>query len=111
MTGYSYFVQLHDRGEPGTNDDFSFWLYDHNGAQIYTSGHLLSGGNIQIHDTGSGGGTNTEWWCDNDVDGYYASYGFSCTAPVGFGFCTDVDPGSFYHDCDDNDPYITNCNG
>jgi hypothetical protein len=50
-----------------------------------------------------------EWWCDSDVDGYYASYGFSCTAPVGFGYCIDFDPG-FYHDCDDNNEFVTNCN-
>ena len=91
ITGYSYFVQLHDRGEPGTTDDFSVWIYDVHGTQIYTSGSMLSGGNIQIHDTASGSGTSREWWCDNDQDGYYGDYGFSCTAP--FPNCRDTNPG------------------
>jgi hypothetical protein len=49
------------------------------------------------------------WWCDADADGYYGDYGSSCSAPVGFGYCTDVDPGSYWYDCDDNDPNVSNC--
>ena len=106
-TGYSYFVQVHDHGQPGSNDDLTVWVYDSHGAQIYTSGGLLSGGNILIHDTASGSGTSREWWCDNVVDGYYASYGFSCIAPVGFGSCVPDHPAGGGIDCDDNNPYIT----
>ena len=73
VTGYSYFVRVHDRGQPGSNDDFSVWIYDPNAAQIYTSGHLLSGGNILIHDTAQRRHLAREWWCDYDGDGYTVS--------------------------------------
>ena len=79
-TGYSYFVQVHDHGQPGSNDDFSVWVYDPNGAQIHTSGSLLSGGNILIHDSADVVSPR-EWFCDNDGDGYTVSGGVSCAAP------------------------------
>ena len=107
IAGYSYFVQVHDHGQPGSNDDFSVWIYDPSGAQIYTSFGLLSGGNILIHDDADGG-TSREWWCDADADLYYASYGFSCTDP-GFGSCTDVYPGDYWYDCEDDNSAVTNC--
>jgi len=104
-TGYSYFVQVQDHGQPGSNDDFAVWVYDPYGAQIYTSGQLLSGGNILIHDSASGGSGSREWFCDNDQDGYYASYGFSCTAP-GPG-CLDYIPVGSGIDYCDIDPLST----
>ena len=55
VNGYTFFVQVHDRGQPGSNDDFSVWIYDLFGAQVYASGGLLSGGNIRIHETAAAG--------------------------------------------------------
>jgi hypothetical protein len=49
VSGYSYFVHVHDLGQPGSNDDFSVWISDSGGALVYASGGLLSGGNIVIH--------------------------------------------------------------
>ena len=48
-TGYTFFVQLHDRGEPGSNDDFTIWIFDSFNNPVYSAGALLSGGNIVIH--------------------------------------------------------------
>jgi hypothetical protein len=48
--GYTFFVQIHDRGEPGRNDDFTIWIFDSSNNLVYTAGALLSGGNIVIHD-------------------------------------------------------------
>jgi hypothetical protein len=103
ITGSSFFVQVHDRGQPGSNDDFSVWVYDHNGAEVYTSGDLLSGGNILIHDTADVVNPPTEWFCDYDHDGYTVSAGFSCTAPSPD--CS-ADPG-LGTDCDDSNPTAT----
>jgi hypothetical protein len=105
ITGYSYFVQVHDRGQPGSNDDLSVWIYDPYGAQIYTSGDLLTGGNIQIHDTAEATGTPTEWFYDCDEDAYTVSV-FSCTIPPCNPCCPTQEPGAG-PDCDDTDPYIT----
>jgi hypothetical protein len=102
VDGHTFFAQVHDRGQPGTNDDFSVWVYDPYGAQIYTSGHLLSGGNILIHDTAQAG-TSREWWCDYDGDGYTVSGGVSCTAPSPF--CSESS--GLGPDCNDNDPTAT----
>ena len=101
-TGYSYFVQVHDHGQPSSNDDFSVWVYDATGAQVYTSGGLLSGGNILIHDTANAV-SPSEWFCDNDGDGYTVSAGVSCAAPSSS--CSQ-NPG-LGADCDDNNPIIT----
>jgi hypothetical protein len=79
--GHTFFVQVHDRGQPGSNDDFSVWVYDPSQAQIYTSGGLLSGGNNLIHDTAGTVTPPTEWFFDCDCDGYTASAGFSCAPP------------------------------
>jgi hypothetical protein len=50
VSGYTYFVQVHDRGEPGRNDDISVWIFDPFAIPTYTSSGLLSGGgNIVIH--------------------------------------------------------------
>ena len=104
VTGYTYFVQVHDRGQPGSNDDLYVWIYDPYGAQIYTSGGLLSGGNILIHDTADVVTSPTEWFYDCDNDGYWASAGFFCTPPpcTSCG-CPQQGTGSG-NDCDDNDP-------
>ena len=46
---YRFFVTVHDRGEPGTNDDIDLWVYDGTGAPVYHYQNWLMGGNIQIH--------------------------------------------------------------
>ena len=102
VMGYSYFVQVHDRGQPGSNDDLSVWIYDPYGAQVYTSG-LLSGGNIIIHDTAGTVTPPTEWFYDCDGDGFYSAQVFSCTAPPCTPCCPTQVAGSGF-DCDDNDP-------
>ena len=102
LTGYSYFVQVHDLGQPGSNDDFAVWIYDPYGAQIYTSGGLLSGGNILIHETAAVVSPR-EWFCDYDGDGYTVSGGVSCTAPSPG--CSESS--GLGADCDDNDPDVT----
>jgi hypothetical protein len=111
VTGYSYFVQVHDRGQPGSNDDFSVWIYDSGSAQVYTSGSLLSGGNLLIHDTADVVTPPTEWFYDCDRDNWFVSAGFFCTPPPcrdsPFGpCCPSQSPGSGF-DCDDNDPAFT----
>src|SRR5687767_13420501 len=72
--GYTFFVQVRDRGQPGSNDNFSLRIYDLFGVQIYTSGSLLSGGNVRIHETAVAS-TNVEWFRDDDGDGYTVSAG------------------------------------
>jgi len=118
--GYTFFVQIHDRGEPGRNDDLTIWIFDSLNNLVYTAGALLSGGNIVIHDfvvspsptptptatatpTPTATPSSRHWWCDNDGDGAYMDYGFSSTAP--FPNCTDTDPS--YIDYCDCDPYAT----
>ncbi len=50
QAGYTYFVELHDLGEPGTNDSFSIWVFDSTNTVVYSSGGgLAAGGNINIH--------------------------------------------------------------
>lgn len=104
--GYTFFVQVHDRGQPGSNDDFSVWIYDLFGAQVYTSGGLLSGGNIRIHETAAAAVTNVEWMCDNDGDHTWVPSGFSCTAPAGNCVILDGNIPPSGYDRDDNDPSV-----
>jgi hypothetical protein len=106
VTGYSYFAQVHDRGEPASNDDLSVWIYDPYGAEIYTSGDLLSGGNIQIHGTAETAGTPVEWFYDCDNDGYYSARVSLCTAPPCTPCCPTQTAGSGF-DCDDSDYAVT----
>jgi hypothetical protein len=48
--GFTYFVEVHDLGEPGTSDSFTVWVFDSSNTVVYTSGGgLATGGNIQIH--------------------------------------------------------------
>jgi hypothetical protein len=47
--GHTFFVQIHDRGQPGSNDDFTIWMFDSFNNPVYSAGALLSGGNIVIH--------------------------------------------------------------
>lgn len=101
IDGHTFFVQVHDRGQPGSSDDFSIWIYDPNGAQVYTSGGLLSGGNIRIHETAAAG-TAVEWSCDNDGDDHWVPGGFSCAAPAGN--CSSEIDWRLQFDRDDNDP-------
>ena len=49
VNGYTFFVQVHDRGQPGSNDDFAIWVFDPFNNPVYSAGALLSGGNIVIH--------------------------------------------------------------
>ena len=111
---YTFFVQIHDRGEPGRNDDLTIWIFNSSNNLVYTAGALLSGGNIVIHDhvvspsptptpTPTPTPSSRHWWCDNDGDGFYGDYGFSPTAP--FGTCTDVEPTEI--DYCDTDPNAT----
>lgn len=113
VNGYTFFVQVHDRGQPGSSDDFSVWIYDLFGAQVYTSAGLLSGGNIRIHETAAAGTCCSEWTVDYDGDGAFVYYGFSCTPPVlnspyptaSYAQDLSVLEGEGY-DIDDNDPWI-----
>jgi Bacterial Ig domain len=121
VTGYTFFVQVHDRGQPGSNDDFSIWIYDSGNALVHTSGGLLSGGNIVIHEyaatptptptptpTSTPTPTPPEWFYDCDGDGWTTSAGFSETAPPCTPCCPTQNPGSG-HDCDDNDNLVSGC--
>jgi hypothetical protein len=47
--GYTFRARAYDFGEPGRTDEFEITIYDSGGNQVYTSGSLLDGGNIQIH--------------------------------------------------------------
>ena len=49
VSGYTFFVQVHDRGQPGSNDDMTIWVFDSSNNPVYSAGALLSGGNIVIH--------------------------------------------------------------
>lgn len=49
VSGYTFFVQVHDQGQPGSNDDFTIWVLDSFNNPVYTSGGVLAGGNIMIH--------------------------------------------------------------
>jgi hypothetical protein len=42
-------VQVRDRGQTGSNDDFAIWVFDAFNNAVYSSDALLSGGNIVIH--------------------------------------------------------------
>jgi hypothetical protein len=118
--GYTFFVQIHDRGEPGRNDDLTIWVFNSSNSIVYTAGGLLSGGNIVIHNfavspsptpsptptpTPTSTPSSPHWWCDDDQDGAYADYGFSETAPPGHLGCVNTEP--FYIDYCDTDPYST----
>jgi hypothetical protein len=46
---YRFFVHVKDKGEPGTSDEFTMWVYDAAGDPIFTYSNVLAGGNIQIH--------------------------------------------------------------
>ena len=47
--GYTFLVQIHDRGQTGNTDDFTIWILDSLNNPMYTAGAPLSGGNIVIH--------------------------------------------------------------
>jgi Concanavalin A-like lectin/glucanases superfamily/Bacterial Ig domain len=49
VDGYSFFVQVHDQGQPGSNDDMTIWVFDSSNNLVYSAGGLLTGGNIVIH--------------------------------------------------------------
>jgi hypothetical protein len=61
--GYTFFVQVHDGGEPGSNDQFAIWVSDASSNQVYAAGAGLAGGNITIHAPDDGG------TADSDGDG------------------------------------------
>ena len=48
--GYTFFVQVHDLGQPGNNDGFSIWVYDALNNPVTTASGVLAGGNIVIHE-------------------------------------------------------------
>ena len=111
--GYSYFVQVHDRGQPGSNDDFSVWIYDPNGAQVYTSGGLLSGGNILIHDTADVAlPRRSGFMTATGMAGMSARVSFARPRPAGTPRVVHRITRVVLHcpmelDCDDNDPGFT----
>ena len=47
--GYTFRARAYDFGEPGRTDEFAITIYGPDGLQVYSSGNLLAGGNIQIH--------------------------------------------------------------
>lgn len=47
--GNTFFVQVHDSGQPGNTDDFAIWVFDSSNSPVYSAGALLAGGNIVIH--------------------------------------------------------------
>ena len=49
LSGYTFFVQVRDLGQPGTNDDFTIWIFDSSNNIVYSASELLVGGNIVIH--------------------------------------------------------------
>lgn len=49
VDGYTFRARAYDFGEPGRDDEFAITIYNAAGNQVYTSGSLLGGGNIQIH--------------------------------------------------------------
>lgn len=49
VDGYTFRARAYDLGEPGRSDEFEITIFDPAGNQVYTSGSLLDGGNIQIH--------------------------------------------------------------
>ncbi|HRK20945.1 MAG TPA: post-COAP-1 domain-containing protein [Fimbriimonadaceae bacterium] len=50
QSGYSFFVSVHDRGEPGRDDDFTIWVLNALGIPVHMAeGQLTNGGNVQIH--------------------------------------------------------------
>jgi hypothetical protein len=120
--GYTFFVQIHDRGEPGRNDDLTIWIFDSLNNIVYTAGGLLSGGNIVIHEhvvspsptpaptttpipTATPTPSLRRWWCDDDLDGAYMDYGLSATPPPTHLGCIDTEPS--YIDYCDTDPSAT----
>lgn len=49
LSGYSFFVEVHDLGRPGSDDDLSIWVLDGDDEVVYEAGGELAGGNIVIH--------------------------------------------------------------
>jgi hypothetical protein len=50
QTGYSFRLLVHDRGEPGrNNDEYALEIFDAAGALIYSESAVIAGGNIQLH--------------------------------------------------------------
>jgi hypothetical protein len=47
--GYTFFVQVHDRGQPGSNDDLAIWVFDSSNNTVYSAGAALAGGNVVIY--------------------------------------------------------------
>jgi len=63
--GYTFFAQVYDGGEPGSNDSLAIWVSDSFGTPVYTAGAVLAGGNITIHDNPADDGGPV----DTDGDG------------------------------------------
>lgn len=45
---HHFFLEVADRGEPGTSDGLKVWVYDAEGALLWSYESFLDGGNIQI---------------------------------------------------------------
>jgi len=48
-TGYTFFVEVHDLGQPGSNDTISIRVVNSFDTPVYIGGGTLAGGNIVIH--------------------------------------------------------------
>lgn len=45
---HRFFLEVADRGEPGTSDSLKVWVYDAEGTLLWSYESVLDGGNIQI---------------------------------------------------------------
>lgn len=47
--GYSFYVMLEDRGEPGRDDTYHLEVWAADGTIVYANGSVLARGNVQYH--------------------------------------------------------------
>ena len=45
---HRFFLEVNDRGEPGTSDSLKIWVYNEAGTVLWSYDQILDGGNIQI---------------------------------------------------------------
>jgi DNA-binding beta-propeller fold protein YncE len=49
VSGYSFFVEVHDRDRAAGDDEFAIWVFDDEGGLVDAAGGSLEGGNVVIH--------------------------------------------------------------